>query len=132
MENISKAAQKEIVGQVLDEMKEIEKIAIKDWNATWEEHYTNAYCKYLLEQNDVSYQMINDIEKENNNFGLDSIDLIENKIDDELRVIKGEIPSNKLIDNIYFTINSRKLPNYYDEYRPNMLKKQAKKQSHTR
>ena len=76
--------------------------------------------------------MINDIEKENNNFGLDSIDLIENKIDDELRVIKGEIPSNKLIDNIYFTINSRKLPNYYDEYRPNMLKKQAKKQSHTR
>ena len=73
----------------------------------------------------------NDLFYENNYFGLDSIDLVENKIDDELRTIKGEIPSNKLINNIHFAINSRKLPNYYDEYRPNMLKKQAKKQSHT-
>ena len=87
MENISKAAQKEIVGQVLDEMKEIEKIAIKDWNATWEEHYTNAYCKDLLEQNDLSYQMINDIEKENNNY-YDLKNLLN-------KDIKGSVPLKK-------------------------------------
>ncbi len=77
-----------------------------------------------IDQNELFY--------ENQYFNLDFITEIENRIDDELKVIKNEIPSKTIIDKLYFTINSKNANNFYDEYKPRTLKKKAKKQSHTR